>query len=154
MQFSCTLSLKFKECTCDGPLLNRSRGPLRGDALPSSPSRSEVSVEESSAMVTSVPPPFTPYISSTVIRNKWTAVIIQTKMADGLITDCRLLLSRFENLKSVRFETFCEVWREINFSLIHWCVVNSLASFIACFLAMISVAYNLLFSFSSVFPSI
>ncbi|XP_044179444.1 snRNA-activating protein complex subunit 1-like [Acropora millepora] len=41
------------------------------------------------------------------------------KMAEGLITDCRLLLSRFENHKSVRFETFCEIWREMNFSLIH-----------------------------------
>ena len=41
-------------------------------------------------------------------------------MAEGLITDCRLLLSRFENHKSVRFETFCEIWREMNFSLIHW----------------------------------
>lgn len=40
-------------------------------------------------------------------------------MAEGLITDCRLLLSRFENHKSVRFETFCEIWREMNFSLIH-----------------------------------
>lgn len=41
-------------------------------------------------------------------------------MADGLITDCRVLLSRFEKLKTVRFEKFCEVWREMNFSLIHW----------------------------------
>lgn len=41
-------------------------------------------------------------------------------MADGLITDCRMLLSRFEKLKTVRFEKFCEVWREMNFSLIHW----------------------------------
>ncbi|CAH3120792.1 unnamed protein product [Porites lobata] len=40
-------------------------------------------------------------------------------MAEGLISDCRLLLSRFENLKTVRFEKFCEVWREMNFSLIH-----------------------------------
>lgn len=40
-------------------------------------------------------------------------------MADGLITDCRVLLSRFEKLKTVRFEKFCEVWREMNFSLIH-----------------------------------
>ncbi|XP_078376195.1 snRNA-activating protein complex subunit 1-like [Oculina patagonica] len=40
-------------------------------------------------------------------------------MAEGLITDCRMLLSRFENLKTVRFERFCEVWREMNFSLIH-----------------------------------
>ena len=46
----------------------------------------------------------------------------ENKMAEGLITDCRLLLSRFENHKSVRFETFCEVWREMNFSLIHWYV--------------------------------
>ena len=44
----------------------------------------------------------------------------ENKMAEGLITDCRLLLSRFENLKTVRFEKFCEVWREMNFSLIHW----------------------------------
>ena len=46
-------------------------------------------------------------------------------MADGLITDCRVLLSRFEKLKTVRFEKFCEVWREMNFSLIHWyaCIV-------------------------------
>lgn len=47
----------------------------------------------------------------------------KNKMAEGLITDCRLLLSRFENLKSVRFEKFCEVWREMNFSLIHWYVL-------------------------------
>lgn len=40
-------------------------------------------------------------------------------MAEGLIADCRLLLSRFESLNTVRFEKFCEVWREMNFSLIH-----------------------------------
>lgn len=44
----------------------------------------------------------------------------KNKMAEGLIADCRMLLSRFENLKTVRFEKFCEVWREMNFSLIHW----------------------------------
>lgn len=44
----------------------------------------------------------------------------KNKMAEGLLADCRMLLSRFENLKTVRFEKFCEVWREMNFSLIHW----------------------------------
>ena len=48
----------------------------------------------------------------------------ENNMAEGLITDVRLLLSRFENLKSVRFERFCEVWREMNFSLIHWYACN------------------------------
>ena len=50
----------------------------------------------------------------------------ENKMAEGLIADCRLLLSRFENLNTVRFEKFCEVWREMNFSLIHWYAFVSL----------------------------
>lgn len=40
-------------------------------------------------------------------------------MAEGLIKDCRLLLSRFEAQQSVRFGKFCDVWKEMNFSLIH-----------------------------------
>ncbi|XP_031564648.1 snRNA-activating protein complex subunit 1-like [Actinia tenebrosa] len=40
-------------------------------------------------------------------------------MAEGLVEDCRLLLSRFESRGTVRFEVFSELWREMNFSLIH-----------------------------------
>ena len=38
---------------------------------------------------------------------------------DALTSDCRLLLARFEEKQSVRFEDFCEVWKELKFSLIH-----------------------------------
>ncbi|KAK3729339.1 hypothetical protein QZH41_009051, partial [Actinostola sp. cb2023] len=44
---------------------------------------------------------------------------IKTKMAEGLLEDCRQLLSRFESRQNVRFEVFSEVWREMNFSFIH-----------------------------------
>ncbi len=38
---------------------------------------------------------------------------------DGLTSDCRVLLARFEEKQSVRFEAFCEVWKQLKFSLIH-----------------------------------
>ncbi|XP_028393781.1 snRNA-activating protein complex subunit 1-like, partial [Dendronephthya gigantea] len=38
---------------------------------------------------------------------------------DDLTSDCRVLLARFEEKQNVRFETFCEVWKELKFSLIH-----------------------------------
>lgn len=41
-------------------------------------------------------------------------------MVEGLIVDCCLLLLWFESLNIVRFEKFCEVWREMNFFLIYW----------------------------------
>ncbi|EDO42423.1 predicted protein [Nematostella vectensis] len=40
-------------------------------------------------------------------------------MADGMIDDCRLLLSRFESHSTVRFEIFSQIWKEMNFSFIH-----------------------------------
>ena len=38
---------------------------------------------------------------------------------DALTSDCRVLLARFEEKQSVRFETFCEVWKQLKFSDIH-----------------------------------
>ncbi|CAB3979312.1 Hypothetical predicted protein, partial [Paramuricea clavata] len=38
---------------------------------------------------------------------------------DALTSDCRVLLARFEEKQSVRFEAFCEVWKQLKFSLIH-----------------------------------
>lgn len=40
-------------------------------------------------------------------------------IVDALTSDCRVLLARFEEKQSVRFEAFCEVWRALKFSLIH-----------------------------------
>ena len=44
---------------------------------------------------------------------------VQVNMVDALTSDCRVLLARFEKKHSVRFEDFCEIWKEMNFSLIH-----------------------------------
>jgi hypothetical protein len=38
---------------------------------------------------------------------------------DALTSDCRVLLARFEEKQSIRFEAFCEVWKQLKFSLIH-----------------------------------
>ena len=38
---------------------------------------------------------------------------------DALTSDSRVLLATFEQMESVRFETFCEVWKQLKFSLIH-----------------------------------
>jgi hypothetical protein len=38
---------------------------------------------------------------------------------DALTSDCRVLLARFEEKQSLRFETFCEVWKQLKFSDVH-----------------------------------
>lgn len=40
----------------------------------------------------------------------------------GLQTDCETLLSRFQELDSVRFEDFAELWRNMKFATIFWWV--------------------------------
>lgn len=40
----------------------------------------------------------------------------------GLQTDCETLLSRFQELDSVRFEDFAELWRSMKFATIFWWV--------------------------------
>lgn len=38
---------------------------------------------------------------------------------DALTLDCRVLLAKFEEKQSIRFEAFCEVWKELKFDCIH-----------------------------------
>lgn len=40
----------------------------------------------------------------------------------GLQTDCEALLSRFQEMDSVRFEDFAELWRSMKFATIFWWV--------------------------------
>lgn len=40
----------------------------------------------------------------------------------GLQTDCETLLSRFQEMDSVRFEDFAELWRSMKFATIFWWV--------------------------------
>lgn len=40
----------------------------------------------------------------------------------GLQADCEALLSRFQEMDSVRFEDFTELWRNMKFGAIFWWV--------------------------------
>ena len=40
----------------------------------------------------------------------------------GLKDDCEALLSRFQEMDSVRFEDFAELWRSMKFGTIFWWV--------------------------------
>lgn len=40
--------------------------------------------------------------------------------SSGLQTDCEALLSRFQEMDSVRFEDFTELWRKMKFGTIFW----------------------------------
>lgn len=44
----------------------------------------------------------------------------------GLQTDCETLLSRFQEMDSVRFEDFAELWRSMKFATIFWWVCLTL----------------------------
>lgn len=40
--------------------------------------------------------------------------------SSGLQTDCEALLGRFQEMDSVRFEDFTELWRKMKFGTIFW----------------------------------
>ncbi|XP_028809303.1 snRNA-activating protein complex subunit 1a [Denticeps clupeoides] len=42
------------------------------------------------------------------------------RFAKPLQRDCEELLGRFQQTESVRFETFCEIWRDMDFSSVHY----------------------------------
>lgn len=42
--------------------------------------------------------------------------------AAGLKADCEALLSRFQEMDSVRFEDFTDLWRSMKFGTIFWWV--------------------------------
>lgn len=45
------------------------------------------------------------------------------RVFDGLNKDIEQLMDNFVKTGSVRYEGFCQIWQEMNFSLVYWLVL-------------------------------